>query len=157
MSPRGAQHDSELRNLTKGIAVFKRLRPPPARSALYDLRGLPEQNLARSGAQRMAHESAHGEGQSKEHGMNRLYAILVALLLTSCGAKPLSSEKTDNPEVWADYLATIDGCRLWRGNTGNHYVFFSPGANHYTTSPQKDESHGKSCLRHQLGLSGKGH
>src|SRR5882762_378397 len=68
-SPRGARHDRELPDLTKGFAVLERLRPAPARSALYDLRGLPEQNLARGGAQRMAHKEAHGKGQ--EHGMTR--------------------------------------------------------------------------------------
>ncbi len=85
--------------------------------------------------------------------MNRLYVVLAAQLLASCSAKPLSSEKTDNPEVRADYLATIDGCRLWRVNTGDRDVFLARCTNRNTTSTQWDESCGKACTRHELVLT----
>ena len=61
--------NSELQNITKNIALLERLQPTTARSALYDLPSLPDQNMARGGIEGMAHKEAYGKGQ--EHGMTR--------------------------------------------------------------------------------------
>ena len=80
--------NSELQNLTKGIAMLERLRPAPAWSALHDLRGLPEQNLARGGAQRMAHKETHGKGQEQRMRIvSELVGGITLLLIFAYGVR----------------------------------------------------------------------
>jgi hypothetical protein len=162
MSPRGAPHETNglqcfIESITSDITMFEGLQPASA-STPHHLPGLPNETPASGVTQGMAHKGAHGQGQSagkgQEHDMNLTPIVLAAaLILGGCSAKPLSSEKTDNPEVRADYLATIDGCRLWRVNTGNRYVFLARCTDRNTTSTQWEESCGKACTRHEMVLT----
>lgn len=53
--------------------------------------------------------------------MTRLLAALLplSLMLAACGADPIATANSGNPDVQANLIAEVDGCRIWRIRDGN--------------------------------------
>lgn len=82
--------------------------------------------------------------------MMRLLVALLGLLLIGCAADPVERAKTDNPDVRAEILTTVDGCRVYRlydGNDRRIYFVRCPGSM-TQTSWQVTQSTGKSAVTH---------
>ena len=74
----------------------------------------------------------------------RRCAYLLALLMAGCGAAPISSTMTDNPEgVKLDLLFTHEGCKMYRFMDNGHFHYFADCRGTVTST----ESCGKGCSR----------
>jgi hypothetical protein len=69
----------------------------------------------------------------------------VALALASCGQDPVSTQRTDNPNVPVGILFETDGCKVYRFVDAGRYVYFTNCAG--TTTAFHTESCGKNCTR----------
>ncbi|PZU95508.1 MAG: hypothetical protein DI527_00435 [Chelatococcus sp.] len=54
-----------------------------------------------------------------------LFAAFAGLALAGCEKDPVATQQTDNPEIVARLLATVDGCRLWSVSTGERKVYLA--------------------------------
>jgi hypothetical protein len=87
--------------------------------------------------------------------MKKLFVMIgVGMGLAACSINPVTTIKTDNPQIQAEYLATIDGCRVWRFDDSRPvYVVTCPGSSTFRT--EWYEGCGRSCTRRVEAITAK--
>ena len=86
--------------------------------------------------------------------MKTISAIAAAVLIAGCSPKPIETRKTDNAEVKAELIATVDGCRIFRLSNGWTSMYFAHCPLNATV--QWDETCGKGCVKRVQSLSAVG-
>lgn len=74
----------------------------------------------------------------------RLVSLSTSLLLAACGAEPIGTGETKNPEVKAYLLAEVDGCRIWKVYDKDWDRFYFARCPDNQTTAQT-QSCGKNC------------
>ena len=69
----------------------------------------------------------------------------LAVVLAACGNDPVSTSKTDNPNVPVALMFDHDGCKVYRFKDAGEYVYYSNCQG--STTAFHTESCGKNCTK----------
>lgn len=80
--------------------------------------------------------------------MKTFILIFTAILLVSCENEPVSTHNTDNPNIKAEYLFSIDSCKIYRfEDSRTHYICICP--NNQSVTDTYTVHHGKSSTTYE--------
>ncbi len=74
--------------------------------------------------------------------MKHIAILLILVLMVGCGAKPIASDQTQNPDLKVDYLGESDGCKIYRFLDVNYHYYVRCNG-HVTTSETQQNGKAK--------------
>lgn len=82
--------------------------------------------------------------------MKKLLSLLALAALGACAEEPISRQGTNNPNIAAEYLFAIDGCKVYRFYDEGYarYLATCPGGAAQTSSEYRIQS-GKTTIHRQ--------